>query len=143
MEGGAEMDVDRLMHPEFRPLFRDRVAAGAVLATLLERYRALRDVKALVLGIPRGGLVVAAEVARQLDADLDAVVARKLGSPISPELAIGAVTANGGRYLDEEMIAKLGVPFDYLVHVAAEQTAEARGQEARLRGGRPRPEVGG
>lgn len=137
------MDVDRIMHKAFWPLFRDRVAAGAVLTKSLERYRGLRDTKVLVLGIPRGGLVVAAEVARRLGADLDLVVARKLGSPASPELAIGAVTANGGRYVDEKMIAKLGVPLDYLVHEAAEQTEEARRREGRLRGERPRPEVGG
>lgn len=137
------MNVDRIIHRGFWPLFRDRVAAGAVLTKSLERYRALRDPKVLVLGIPRGGVVVAAEIARRLDADLDAIVARKLGSPTSPELAIGAVTANGGRYLNEAIIDGLGVPLDYLVHEAAEETEEARHQEARLRGERPRPEVGG
>jgi putative phosphoribosyl transferase len=137
------MDVDRIMHKELRRLFRDRPAAGAELAKSLDRYRGHRDPKVLVLGIPRGGVPVAAEVARRLDADLDVVVARKLGSPISPELAIGAVTANGGRYLNEEIIGRLGVPFDYLVREAVEQTKEARRREARFRGGRPRPEVGG
>jgi putative phosphoribosyl transferase len=101
------------------------------LAGALGRYRG-KDT--LVLGIPRGGVPVAAEVARRLDADLDVVVARKLGSPISPELAIGAVTANGGRYLNEEIIRHLGVSEAYLVQVTEEQTREARRREARFRG---------
>ena len=74
--------------------YRDRRDAGRELAEHLLSY-AGRD--ALVLGIPRGGLPVAAEVARRLDADLDIVVARKLGAPDQPELAVGADPSNGGR----------------------------------------------
>ena len=76
------------------PLLLERRDAGRALAARLERYRGTDP---LVLGLPPGGVVVAAEVARRLDAELDGVVARKLGSPISPELAIGAVTASGRR----------------------------------------------
>jgi predicted phosphoribosyltransferase len=137
------MDVDRIMHSEFRPLFRDRFTAGAELARSLHRYRGQPDHRPLVLGIPRGGVPVAAEIARRLDADLDVVVARKLGSPISPELAIGAVTADGGRYLNEEIIERLGVPPEYLERVTTEQSEEARRREAHFRGGLPRLEVGG
>ncbi|HLN59833.1 MAG TPA: phosphoribosyltransferase family protein, partial [Thermoanaerobaculia bacterium] len=85
--------------------FRDRIDAGRVLAERLGAYRG-KDV--LVLGIPRGGVPVAAEVARRLDAELDVLVARKLGAPGQPELAIGAVTANGGDFVDEEMVGYLG-----------------------------------
>ena len=137
------MDVDCIMHMEFQPLFRDRAAAGAALAKSLVQYRAAQDSKALVLGIPRGGVPIAAEVARRLDADLDVIVARKLGSPISPELAIGAVTANGGRYLNEEIIDELGVSAEYLERVTTEQSAEAQRREARFRGGRPEFEIRG
>jgi predicted phosphoribosyltransferase len=137
------MNVDRITHTQFRPQFRDRTAAGAALATSLDRYRRQQDRRPLVLGIPRGGVPVAAEVARRLDADLDVVVARKLGSPISPELAIGAVTANGGRYLNEEIIDGLGVSPEYLERVTTEQSEEARRREARFRGGRPGLEVSG
>ena len=137
------MDVDRIMHTEFRPLFRDRVAAGAELAREVSQFSARQDLKPLVLGIPRGGVPVAAEVARRLDADLDVVVARKLGSPISPELAIGAVTANGGRYLNEEIIEGLGVSPEYLERVTTEQSEEARRREARFRGSRPKLDIRG
>jgi predicted phosphoribosyltransferase len=137
------MEIDRIMHKEFRPLFRDRTAAGAALAKSLDRYRGQQARRPLVLGIPRGGVPVAAEVARRLDADLDVVVARKLGSPFSPELAIGAVTANGRRFLNEEIIDSLGVPPEYLERVTREQSEEARRREARFRDGRPKLEVSG
>jgi putative phosphoribosyl transferase len=69
------------------------------LARELERYRGERPV---VLGIPRGGVPVAAVVARHLRGELDVIVARKLGAPMHEELAIGAVTADGGRFLNRE-----------------------------------------
>jgi predicted phosphoribosyltransferase len=121
-------------------LFRDRRHAGDALAEGLERYRGCN---ALVLGLPRGGVVVAAQVARWLDAELDVVVARKLGSPVSPELAIGAVTANGGRFLNEDVIAALGVSEAYIEGVTAVQRAEAQRREADLRGARPAPSIAG
>src|SRR5512144_3133099 len=113
--------------------FRDRIDAGRVLAERLAAYRG-KDV--LVLGIPRGGVPVAAEVARRLDAELDVLVARKLGAPGQPELAIGAVTANGGEFVDEEMVGYLGVSRAYLQGVRKQQMAEARRREARFRGDR-------
>lgn len=137
------MDVDCLLHQELRPLFQDRTAAGAALARFLDRYRSRQDLRPLVLGIPRGGVPVAAEVARRLNADLDIVVARKLGSPISPELAIGAVTANGGHYLNEEIVAGLGIPPRYLERVTTEQSEAARRREAHFRDGRPGLAVSG
>jgi predicted phosphoribosyltransferase len=115
-------------------LYRDRVDAGQKLAASLRRY-AGRNV--LVLGIPRGGVPVAAEVARELDAELDVIVARKLGAPGQPELAIGAVTANGGRFLNEEVIAQLGVTNEYLEKVTRSEMEEAHRREQRFRGGRP------
>ncbi len=125
---------------ERAPFFRDRAHAGQALADRLGTYR---GTDALVLGIPRGGVVVAAEVARRLDAELDVVVARKLGSPISAELAIGAVTANGGRFLNEEIIRELGVSDTYLKAVTAVQMGEAQQREDRFRGGRPAPRIAG
>ncbi len=105
-------------------VFEDREHAGARLGDALSAYRGRG---ALVLGIPRGGVPVAAEVARRIDADLDVVVARKLGAPGAPELAIGAVAADGERFLNEDIIRDLrvspGVP---------------RGRDgARIRGGAP------
>jgi putative phosphoribosyl transferase len=113
-------------------LFRDRLEAGTQLTAHLGHYRG-KD--ALVLGIPRGGALVAAEVARRLEAELDVVVARKLGAPNQPELAIGAVTA-GGRWLNERIIRERGVSDAYIKAVTAEQKAEARRRNERFRGGR-------
>jgi predicted phosphoribosyltransferase len=115
-------------------LFRDRIEAGDALAKSLARYRGRGT---LVLGIPRGGVVVAAEIARQLESELDVVVARKLGAPGQPELAIGAVTADGGRFLNEEMMHVLRISPSYLDAVTRVQMAEARHRETWLRNLRP------
>ncbi len=121
-------------------IFRNRIDAGAQLAQRLEMYRGKDP---LILGIPRGGVPVAAEIARHLDAELDIVVARKLGAPFQPELAIGAVTANGGRYLNEELIREAGVMADFLQAITAQEMAEAHRREARFRGDRPPQQVTG
>lgn len=120
--------------------YRDRAEAGAVLAHALERYRGQHPV---VLGIPRGGVPVAAVVARELDGELDVIVARKLGAPGQAELAIGAVTADGGRFLNRDILHALRVSEEYLSRVTAEQMAEARRREERFRGGRPPAPVAG
>ena len=124
----------------FAPRFGDREDGGRFLAKHLGAYKG-KD--ALILGIPRGGGPVAAVVARALDADLDIIVARKLGAPQSPELAIGAVTANGGRYLNEDMILDLGVSAEYVESVTAEETAEAKRREERFRGDWPKASLKG
>jgi putative phosphoribosyl transferase len=119
-------------------IFRDRVDAGAQLAQRLEVY-STKD--PLILGIPRGGVPVAAEIARILDAELDIVVARKLGAPFQPELAIGAVTANGGRYINDALIQEAGVTEGFLQTVTRREMAEAHRREARFRGDRPPPRI--
>lgn len=121
-------------------LFRDRIEAGAALAKSLAAYRG-RDT--LVLGIPRGGVVVAAEVARLLEAELDVMVARKLGAPGQQELAIGAVTADGGRFLNEDVIQALHVSEPYLEAVTKVQMTEARHREQWFRNLRPAARVAG
>ncbi len=121
-------------------LFHDRRDAGDALAERLGHYR---GGNALVLGLPRGGVVVAAQVARRLDAELDVVVARKLGAPFSRELAIGAVTANGGRFLNEDVLAAFDISDAYVEAVTARQRAEARRREADLRGQRAAPSIAG
>lgn len=123
-----------------RPLFRDRIEAGRIVADQLASYR---GTNALVLGIPRGGVVVAAEIARRLDAQLDIVAARKLGAPGSPELAVGAVTADGGRFLNDEIILMLGVSEPYLDEITAIEMAEAQRREAWLRNHRPAAPITG
>jgi putative phosphoribosyl transferase len=120
--------------------FANRQAAGDALADALAYYRGA-DV--LVLGLPRGGIPVAARVAELLDAELDVIVARKLQSPISAELAIGAITADGERYLHEGLISELGVSDMFLGAVTDVQHAEARKREQQFRGNRPTPRIGG
>jgi putative phosphoribosyl transferase len=120
--------------------FLDRRAAGAALAERLEAYR---GTNAIVIGLPRGGVVVAAEVARLLEAPLDVIVARKLGSPISSELAIGAVTSAGERFLNEELIHELDVSEPYIEAVTHVQQAEAQRREKLFRGDRPPPRLAG
>ena len=121
-------------------LFANREDAGERLGKALARFRGQRP---LVLGIPRGGVPVAARVARALDGDLDVIVARKLGSPFSPELAVGAVTADGMRYLNAPTIDELGVPADYLEQVTKEKRVEAEARERRFRAGRAPASVEG
>jgi predicted phosphoribosyltransferase len=98
----------------------------------LDRFRKEHPV---VLGIPRGGVPVAAEVARRLDGELDVIVARKLGAPWHEELAIGAVTADGSRFLNEDVVSALGVNDQYLREVTNQQVEEARRREQRFRKG--------
>lgn len=122
------------------PLFHDRPDAGRRLAEHLVSYR---DTNVFVLGIPRGGMPVAAEVAHGLDADLDLVVARKLAAPDQPELAIGAVTADGERFLNDEVIRLLRVPDAYIRAATIGEVAEARQRERRLRGHATLPDLRG
>lgn len=117
-----------------QPLFHDRVDAGRVLAGYLSQYRGKGPV---ALGIPRGGVVVAAEIARRLEGPLDVVVARKLGAPGSPELAVGAVTADGERFLNDDIIRMLGISQEYVESVTALQMAEAKRRQEWLRNLRP------
>ncbi len=117
-----------------QPRFDDRRDAGRALA---ERLAGYADANVVVLAIPRGGVPVAAEVARRLGAMLDVIVARKLGAPEQPELAIGAVTANGGRYLNQDLIAELEVDQDFLRWITDLEMHEAHRREALYRGERP------
>ncbi|MBV8717207.1 MAG: phosphoribosyltransferase [Chloroflexi bacterium] len=119
-------------------MFRDRREAGAQLAARLSH---LEGEEVVVLAIPRGGVPVAAEAARALEAELDVMVARKLGAPSQPELAIGAVTASGAHYLNEDVLREVGVTPGFLRAITAQAVAEARRQEERLRTGRPPPRV--
>jgi putative phosphoribosyl transferase len=95
-----------------------------------------------VLGIPRGGVLVAAEIARRLGLSLDVVVPRKIGAPGNPELGIGAV-APGVRVLDRSMIERLGVGTDYLEREIAAQEREIERRSAVYRGGRAPLDVAG
>jgi putative phosphoribosyl transferase len=119
-------------------MFVNREDAGRQLA---ERLRSLKDEHpegVVVLGLPRGGVVVAAQLAEALGVPLDVLVVRKLGAPGQPELAIGAVTdgARPQKIFNERVIRMLGVGNDYLEHEIERQLAEVRRRQDLYRGGR-------
>lgn len=113
-------------------IFRDRVDAGRRLAEALSH---LPGEGVVVLGIPRGGVEVAAEIARAGGWPLDTVIPRKVGAPGNPELGLGAI-APGVRVLDERMIRTLGVTEDYLERTIAQEEDEIRRRVEAYRGGR-------
>jgi predicted phosphoribosyltransferase len=119
-------------------MFFDREDAGRKLARTLEGLPA----DALILGIPRGGVVVARAVADAVHRPLDVLVVRKLGAPHNPELAIGAIGPNGVISLDEDVLRALqGVPPDYIEREASAQMAEIERRMRLYRGDEPYPEV--
>jgi predicted phosphoribosyltransferase len=121
--------------------FRDRADGGRALGARLDHLGGRPDV--IVLGLPRGGVPVAAEVARALGAPLDALLVRKLGVPRHPELAMGAIAAGGVRVLNRSVIDTLAIGPEAVDEVAAREGAElARGEEA-YRPGRPPLDVAG
>ena len=119
--------------------FQDRLDAGRKLAAALSRLRGRRDL--LVLALPRGGVPVAAEVARVLDAPLDLCFAHKIGAPNNPELAIGAVAETGPPYIEEQTVHSLRVPYSYVREEAAYQQQDLARRAAQYRGGRPAPVI--
>jgi predicted phosphoribosyltransferase len=114
--------------------FADRVEAGRVLARSLGPWVARPDV--IVLGLPRGGVIVAAEVARALAAPLDVLVVRKLGVPGHEEFAMGAVASGGVRVVDPFTIARLGISGVVLDHVTQRELRELDRRERAYRGDR-------
>lgn len=121
-------------------MFADRTDAGSRLARALPHTLA----DPLVLGIPRGGVVVARAAADELRAPLDVIVVRKLGAPGNPELAIGAIGPDGAAVLDPIVIAALeGVPESYIARESERQRGEIARRLDRYRAGRPPLEVAG
>jgi putative phosphoribosyl transferase len=115
-----------------KDLFRDRVEAGQLLADELTKYAQRKDV--IVLGLPRGGVPVAFEVAKKLHAPLDVFVVRKLGVPGHRELAMGAIATGGIRVLNEEVVSGLGISQLTIDAVAAEEQRELARRELAYRG---------
>ena len=131
-----EDDQDDEMLP-----FKDRMAAGRILATKLSAYSDRQDV--IVLGLPRGGLPVAFEVAWALHAPLDVFVVRKLGVPWNRELAMGAVASGGLQILDLGVVKALGVSGDAIREVASTELQELERRERLYRGDRPPLQLAG
>src|SRR5450756_822463 len=113
--------------------FTDRVDAGRRLATRLQH---LRGDEVVVLGLPRGGVPVAYEVARALDAPLDVIVVRKLGVPFQPELGMGAIGEGGARVINDDVIRLAGVRPEDLRAVETRERSLLEARVARLRRGR-------
>jgi Predicted phosphoribosyltransferases len=116
--------------------FRDRVSAGQQLAKQLAPLQA-SAAETVVLGLPRGGVPVAREVATALDAPLDVLCVRKLGLPGHPEFGMGAIGEGGVRVLDDDVIARAGISSDTIEAVERPERAELARRAQRYRGDRP------
>ncbi|WP_414578622.1 phosphoribosyltransferase [Anabaena sp. CCY 9402-a] len=130
-------------------LFKDRTAAGQVLASKLADYANCPDV--LVLALPRGGVPVAFEIAQALNAPLDVLVVRKLGVPDNPELAMGALAklpgtgfASGGvRIINQQVVNDINISEEVIARVAAQEQRELERRESMYRGDEHFPELTG
>jgi putative phosphoribosyl transferase len=115
-------------------MFESREAAGEKLAEKLLSYAHRKDV--IVLGLPRGGVVVAKKVAEKLAVPLDILAVRKIGMPGNPELAIGAVTPDGQKFFDWSFIATIGIDEEYIKKSVEKEIGEAQRRVALYRAGR-------
>ena len=121
--------------------FADRTEAGRLLGEALLGYRVRTDL--LVLALPRGGVPVAAEVARLLESPLDLMLVRKLGVPTQPELAMGAIATGGARVLNADIIRALSISQQQLDRVTASEQRELERREQSYRGERLPPQLTG
>lgn len=115
-------------------MFENRSQAGKLLSKKLGSYK---KQEAVVLGLPRGGVVVAAEIAKALHLPLDIVVTRKVGAPENPELAIGAITEDGNGFFDQAFIESYQVDPDFLQQEIEKEKEEAHRRQLLYRAGRP------
>src|SRR5919108_3273933 len=120
-------------------LFHDRFEAGRALASRLGQFAHRNDV--IVLGLPRGGIPVAFEVARTLNTPLDVFIVRKLGVPGQEELAMGAIASGGVRVVNRPVVDTLGIKNEEIQEAAFEQQSELERREQEYRNGRPMLEV--
>jgi putative phosphoribosyl transferase len=119
--------------------FRNRTEAGKLLASKLTQYANRPDV--LVLGLPRGGVPVAFEVAKALNAPLDICLVRKLGVPGHKELAMGAIASGGVQVLNEELVAWMRISGQTIAEVAERELQELQRRQRVYRGDRPLPQI--
>jgi len=115
--------------------FTDRREAGRMLSDALDEYRGQ---KLVVLGIPRGGIIVAREISRALDGQLDIVLAHKLRTPGQEELAMGSVSEDGKIFLNQEVVRYLDVGSEYIEQEKLRQMAEMKRRTGLIRKVRPR-----
>jgi putative phosphoribosyl transferase len=119
--------------------FSNRTEAGRLLAEKLVKYAGRTDV--IVLGLPRGGVPVAYEVAKRLGVPFDVFLVRKLGVPGFEELAVGAIASGGVRVLNEDVLRALPNADETIESVTAKETAELERREQSYRDGRPAPDL--
>ena len=122
-------------------MFTHRRDAGRQLAVCLSHYRA--DPNVIVVGLPRGGVPVADEVAAALEAPLDVIVVRKLGIPFQPELAMGAIGEHGARYVDTDLVERAGVSAEQFAEVERRERDELEWRSHRFRAGRASESLAG
>jgi len=115
-------------------MFRDRKEGGRLLAERLKAYE--REKEILVLALPRGGVVTGAEIARHLRVPLDVLIVRKIGAPLQPELAAGAVSETGAVVLNQNVLSSYGIPEEYIQTEIARQKKEISGRQELYREGK-------
>jgi predicted phosphoribosyltransferase len=118
-------------------ILQNRVEAGKQLASAMKTA----DKDAIVLAVPRGGVVVGFEVAKALGISLDVIVTKKIGAPDNPELAIGAVAEDGTFFVDEDLVHRLFVPNEYVAAEVERQRQEIQRRLVRYRGDIPYPSL--
>jgi putative phosphoribosyl transferase len=128
------------MYTEPTFAFRDRADAGRKLAARLSKYQ---GTPSIVIGLPRGGVVVGYEIAKALRLELEVLVVRKIGHPENPELGIGALVEGGSPRLDTKVIRTLSIRPWELAQVLEREQEEAKRRVALYRQGRPFPDVRG
>lgn len=121
--------------------FVDRESAGRALAQKLQHYKGTPDL--LIIGLPRGGVVVAFQVALALQAQLDAFIVRKLGAPYQPELAMGAVAEGGMLLRNDAVVNYLSVSKEFIEETAREQMVEVERRQKLYRGDRAMAKIAG
>jgi len=121
-------------------MFQDRQEAGRLTAAELSVYR---NKGAVVLGIPRGGIIIAAEIARELNAGLDIVISRKLRTPGQEELAMGSLSENGKIFLNENVVQALGISMTFIEREKEIQATEIARRSAVIRKAVPKIPVKG
>lgn len=119
--------------------FYDRSDAGKQLAERLKNYKGRAGV--MVLGLPRGGVVVAYEVARALHLPLDVLIVRKIGVPWQPELAMGAIVESGGEFINQHLVAELNISREEINKVIQEEKKELSRRQVAYRGHRILPDL--
>lgn len=119
-------------------IFKDRREAGLRLSQLLHKYR---GEDCVVFGIPRGGVEIGYYVAQKLDCFLEVIIPRKIGAPLQPELAVGAVAEDGTIYIEEEVVELVGVSEEYIRSAADRELEVIKKRLKVYRGGREIPEL--